>query len=182
MRPLISVARRPTPDSRLVAAAEIVRGHLGPRLLSISYQAGDILCLEVDRSDLLATATFLRDAPELRFDFLSCVSGVDMVSHMLVVYHLHSLSNRLTAQLKVKADAREPVVDSVSAIWPTANWHEREAFDMLGIQFNGHPNLERLLLVEGFVGYPLRRNYQLPRRRWPHGRMVEEGGPVDERS
>ena len=167
------------PSARLVAVAEIVREGLGSKLLSAGYQGGDILCLEVDRSDLLSTCRYLRDTPELGFDYLSCVCGVDMVSHILMVYHLHSVPNRLSAQLKVKTDARKPVVDSVSAIWPTANWHERETFDMLGVDFGGHPNLERLLLAEDFVGYPLRRNYLLPRRRWPHGKTVEEGGQAD---
>ena len=167
-------------EPSLSAAAARIREDLGPRALSISCQGADILCLEIDRKDLLETARYLRDTPELRFDYLSCLGGVDMLTHISVVYHLHSLPNRLSAQLRVRLDAQEPTVDSVSTVWPTANWHEREAFDLLGIDFVGHPNLERLLLAEDFEGYPLRRNYRLPRRRNPHGGPEQQGGQANE--
>ena len=102
---------------------------------------------------------FLRDDRELRFDSLMCLSGVDTTKELGVVYHLFSypLGHKFT--LKVFLPREAPEVPSVSGIWPTANWHERECYDLFGIVFTGHPDLRRILLPEDWEGYPLRKDY-----------------------
>lgn len=122
---------------------------------------GDYLGIEVDRSNLVSVCRFLRD--QLGFDMLSCISGVDMVDHLETVYHLRSLTRRQLLQIKVRLDHEKPEVDSVMSVWPTANWLERETYDMYGIRFAGHPDLRRMLLDDDFEGYPLLKSFhQVP--------------------
>ena len=114
---------------------------------------------------LVAAATFLRDDPELRFDYLRAVSGVDYPKDgkLVCVYDMISTTHRHSFALKVETPRESPHVPSVASVWPTANWHEREAFDLLGIVFDGHPDLTRLLLPEDWVGHPLRKDYVFPK-------------------
>lgn len=122
---------------------------------------GDYLGLEVERENLVAVCRFLRD--QLGFDLLSCVSGVDMLDHLETVYHLRSIARGQLLQLKVRIDSQDPVVDSVVSVWATANWLERETYDMYGIRFAGHPDLRRMLLDDDFEGYPLLKSFhQVP--------------------
>jgi len=106
-------------------------------------------------------ATILRNDEQLQFDFLSCVSGVDYDNHMEVVYQFYSIPLDNYLMLKVKTNRQEPSVISVKQLWNTADWHEREAFDLLGIRFEGHPNLTRILLQDEWVGHPLRKDYNI---------------------
>lgn len=96
------------------------------------------------------------------FDCCSCITGTDRGDHFEVVYHLFSYPKRETIVLKVRADRADPAVPSVAAVWPAADWMERETFDLLGIRFEGHPNLKRILLPEDWAGHPLRKDYQEP--------------------
>ena len=122
---------------------------------------GDFLGIEVDRTNLVAVCRFLRD--QLGFDMLSCISGVDMLDHLETVYHLRSLTRKQLLQVKVRLDHEKPEVDSVVSVWPTANWLERETYDMYGIKFAGHPDLRRMLLDDDFEGYPLLKSFhQVP--------------------
>ncbi|HLG64382.1 MAG TPA: NADH-quinone oxidoreductase subunit C [Ktedonosporobacter sp.] len=122
---------------------------------------GDFLALEVDRKHLVAVCRFLRD--QLGFDLLSCVSGVDMLDHLETVYHVRSTTRGQLLQLKVRLDNERPEVDSVVSVWPTANWLERETYDLFGIRFAGHPDLRRMLLDDDFEGYPLLKSFhQVP--------------------
>ncbi len=124
-------------------------------------QKGDYLGLEVDREHLVAVCRFLRD--QLGFDLLSCISGVDMLDHLETVYHVRSLARGQLLQLKVRIDNENPEVDSVVSVWPTANWLERETYDLYGIRFAGHPDLRRMLLDDDFVGHPLLKSFhQVP--------------------
>jgi len=108
-------------------------------------------------------ARFLRDDEQMQFDFLSSLSGVDLREGKLaVVYHLASMTRRHTIALRVEVTAESPQVPSVESIWKTANWHEREAFDLIGIVFTGHPDLRRILLPYDWEGHPLRKDYQVP--------------------
>ncbi len=96
------------------------------------------------------------------FDQLSCLSGIDNGAEtgtMEIVYNLYSIPHNLHLMLKVKIDRSKPSMDSVSDIWKTADWHEREAFDLYGIHFNNHPDLRRILLPEDWEGFPLRKDY-----------------------
>jgi len=115
-------------------------------------------------SGLLRVGRILRDDPDLAFDFLSSVTGVDRLnlpeSHprFEVVYHLYSLGHKWRLRLKVRVDEGE-AVPSVTSIWETATWHEREVFDLFGVTFSNHPDLRRILMPEDWQGHPLRKDY-----------------------
>ena len=119
---------------------------------------GDLLNLDVERANLLTICRFLRD--QLGFDLLSSISGVDMLDHLETVYHVYAVSKRQKLQFRVRIDAQRPEIESIVSIWPSANWLEREVYDMFGIRFLGHPDLRRLLLDDEFEGYPLLKSFQ----------------------
>jgi NADH-quinone oxidoreductase subunit C len=108
-------------------------------------------------------AAFLRDEEPFRFDYLMCLSGVDYNDGTLgVVYHLFSMIHRHKIVLKARCTKENPHVRSVSAVWGTANWHEREAYDMVGIVFDEHPDMRRILCPDDYPGYPLRKDFKVP--------------------
>ncbi|HLB01477.1 MAG TPA: NADH-quinone oxidoreductase subunit C [Bacteroidota bacterium] len=108
-------------------------------------------------------AAALHGDPDLRFDYLMCLSGVDHGRETLgVVYHLASMTHRHKLTLKTDLPAADPKIPTVSDLWPTANWHEREAWDMFGIKFENHPDLRRILLPEDYPGHPLRKDFKVP--------------------
>lgn len=111
---------------------------------------------------LLRTAQFLATEPSLAFTYLSDISSVDrfpLQPRFEVNYHLLSLERRDRIRVKVRIAGNEPEVPSVVSVWPTANWHERENFDLMGIRFLGHPDLTRILMPDEWEGYPLRKDY-----------------------
>ncbi|MBI4564561.1 MAG: NADH-quinone oxidoreductase subunit C [Planctomycetes bacterium] len=116
----------------------------------------------VEPSRIVEVCRFLRDTVELDFDYPSCISGVDDLKNLWVVYHLYSVRRNHRAVLKVKLDRENPAVSSVCGVWSGANWHEREAYDMYGIVFEGHPDPRRILLPEDWPGYPMRKDYDFP--------------------
>ena len=108
---------------------------------------------------------YLAEDSELAFDSLMCLSGVDLgvkESNLEIVYHLFSMTRRHTIVLKVHLPKEEPRLPSVEGIWKTANWHEREAYDLYGIIFEGHSDLRRILMPDDWDGYPLRKDYKDP--------------------
>jgi NADH-quinone oxidoreductase subunit C len=106
---------------------------------------------------------YLRDDERLKFDYMSCLSGVDYNDGKLgAVYHLASMQHKHKIILKAFCTKENPHVQSVAEIWGTANWHEREAFDLIGIVFDGHPDLRRILLPYDWEGHPLRKDYKVP--------------------
>ncbi|MEB4795062.1 NADH-quinone oxidoreductase subunit C, partial [Paenibacillus chondroitinus] len=105
-------------------------------------------------------ALVLRDHEELRCDYLRNLSGVDQETHLEVAYHLLSLTHKREYCVKVKTDRDQPSIPSVAPVWPTANWNEREVYDLLGIDFPGHPNLVRIMMPDDWVGHPLRKDYE----------------------
>jgi NADH:ubiquinone oxidoreductase subunit C len=110
-------------------------------------------------NDMHSLAEKLKADPETGFDFLSCLSGVDYGAELGVVYHLRSTSSGNTIVLRTRiSDRNDPVADSVADIWKTAEYHEREVFDLLGIKFRNHPDLRRFLLPSS-AGYPLRKDF-----------------------
>jgi NADH-quinone oxidoreductase subunit C len=116
----------------------------------------------VPRERLVRASEYLKAEPSLLFSFLSDISPVDrfpLEPRFEVNYHLLSIDRKERLRLKVRLPGRDPVIPSVTAVWPTANWHEREAFDLFGIQFQGHPDLRRILMPDEWEGYPLRRDY-----------------------
>lgn len=132
----------------------------GDKLNSIQEACGETT-IAVKAEDLVTVAQQLRDEDVCRFEFLSDVTGIDCGNGQFeVVYHLLSIVHRKRLRLKV-AVGKGMELPSVVSIWPTANWHERESYDLLGIIFKGHPDLKRILTPEGFTGHPLRKTYPL---------------------
>nr|WP_246378210.1 NADH-quinone oxidoreductase subunit C [Nocardioides ginsengisegetis] len=123
------------------------------------------ITFHVRREDLPAVVRHLRDDPALRFELLSGVSGVhypDDAGHELhAVYHLLSMTHNRRIRLEVSAPDADPHIPSVVATYPTADWHERETFDMFGIVFDGHPALTRILMPDDWPGHPQRKDYPL---------------------
>src|SRR5947209_9947107 len=140
----------------LAPIAQITSQPVAPKTMK-----GDFLSLEIDRTNLVAGRRLVRD--QLGFDLLSCISGVDMLDHLETVYHLRSTVRGQLLQIKVRLDHEKPEVASVVSVWPTANWLERETYDLFGIRFTGHPDLRRMLLDDDFEGYPLLKSFhQVP--------------------
>ncbi len=116
--------------------------------------------LVVKADSLLPVLTFLKDNDTLKFDYLNYITAVDYFSYFEVVYQLTSLEHNHTVVLKTRCYGREnPAVPSVIGLWQAADFQEREIYDLMGISFEGHPNLKRIFLWEGFPGHPLRKDY-----------------------
>jgi len=148
---------------------EALKQQFGERILQVT-QGLDCETVVVAREAIVEVCHFLKSARG--FEQLMDLCGVDMSEHpahkedeprFFVVYHLLSVSQNKRIRLKVGADERD-LVDSVTEVWPTANWFEREAFDMFGVIFNHHPDLRRLLTDYGFEGHPLRKDFPLTGR------------------
>jgi len=163
-----------TPRSAVLI--DTAKAELGGRIVDIAAALGEVT-LTIKAVDLIGAMTMLRDRPGLRFEQLIDVCGVDYGSfgkaawdgepsvsgarpRFAIVYHLLSLSNNWRLRVRAFADDDEmPVIESVISIWPSANWFEREAFDLYGIVFTGHPDLRRILTDYGFIGHPFRKDF-----------------------
>ncbi len=135
--------------------------------------------LVVDRRDALQVAQFLKNDPELLLDYATNVSGVDYADHLEAVYHLFSIAKRqgpITLKTRTGDRAKDVTVPSLTPVWKSADFQEREAFDLFGIRFEGHPDLRRLLMWEEFADHPLRKDYIAPDdyeyEPTPHGAIV----------
>ncbi len=129
-------------------------------LLPGAVVAADKAAVVVTSKSLFQVAEFLKNTPALDFDYLTNLVAVDYMDYFEVVYHLISLKHNHSLVLRTRCHDRDrPVVPSMVNLWRSADFQEREAYDLMGIIFDGHPNLKRLLLWEGFVGHPLRRDY-----------------------
>jgi NADH-quinone oxidoreductase subunit C len=125
---------------------------------SIEESSQDSLVVKAD--SLLPVATFLKDTETLKFDYLNYVTAVDYYSYFEVIYQLTSLEHNHTLVIKTRCYRREePVLPSVIGLWQGADFQEREIYDLMGIKFEGHPNMKRIFLWEGFQGHPLRKDY-----------------------
>lgn len=138
--------------------------------------------IEVTPDGLIEVCKFLKDDAELKLDYLNCITGIDYLEvdpkkaakadfqpHTEVVYHLSSIVKKHSLVVKVKlprwkddVPGQIPELPSVNQIWRTADWHEREVYDLSGVWFTGHPNMRRILCPEDWEGYPLRKDYQMP--------------------
>ena len=181
-------------NERVNALALIVDAQLKDAVRRLPSLAEEV-AYEVGAADLLTVCRTLRDAPELKFEMLMDLAGVDylhygrdewqtssatrsgfsrgrvartdtpdpdMAGRFAVTYNLLSITNNQRLRLRVKCpDTQEPVVDSVVDVWAGANWFEREAFDLFGILFRGHPDLRRILTDYGFIGHPFRKDFPL---------------------
>ena len=114
----------------------------------------------VKTESLLAVASYLKNSPELDFDYLNWVTAVDYNDHFMVIYNFISLKNNTSLTLKTRCNDRaNPTIPSLTGIWKGANMQEREIYDLMGIRFEQHPNLKRIFLWDDFKGYPLRKDF-----------------------
>jgi NADH-quinone oxidoreductase subunit C len=116
----------------------------------------------INSKSIVDICLYLRDDKDLLFDYLSCLSGMDLGENLGVVYHLYSLKYKHKLVLKVIVPKNEPTVPTIERVWRSADWHEREAWDLMGIKFEGHRNLKRILCPEDWEGHPLRKDYVTP--------------------
>lgn len=167
-----------------MTAADIIallEATFGPAVAAKNATALDPF-VAVDAAKLVEVGTFLRDDPRLKFELLNDITGVDYLEtdakkaakagyepHLEVLYHLSSFSfpgRRFTVKLVLPrwkdTPGTLPEVPSVAGVWRTADWHEREVYDLVGLHFNGHPDLRRILLADDWVGHPLRKDYEFP--------------------
>jgi NADH-quinone oxidoreductase subunit C len=144
--------------------ATILTDRFGPVILA-SFGQDKHPRVHVDTGAWRGVAEFLRNDPALKMDWLANLTGLDYVAddQMAVVYDLGSFDHKHSFAVKVLMSRQNPHIVSVVDLWKTADWHEREAFDLLGIQFDGHPDLRRILLADDWVGHPLRKDYVYPR-------------------
>jgi len=178
---------------RIAALAAAIEARL-PGVLERAPSLADELCYEVQPDKLKEVCLALRDTPELKFEVLVDVAGIDYLDYastewktnsatasgfsrgvnrggtraphdgarFAVAYHLLSVTHNQRLRLRSRCvDAEDPIIDSVVDIWPGANWFEREAFDLFGILFTGHPDLRRILTDYGFIGHPFRKDFPL---------------------
>ena len=179
--------------AKITTLAETIEARL-PGLLTRVPSLPDELCYEVPPESLKEVAFSLRDSPELKFEILIDVAGIDYLDYattewktysattsgfsrgvnrdaprkphdgarFAVAYHLLSITHNQRLRLRSRCiDAEDPVIDSLVDVWPGANWFEREAFDLFGILFAGHPDLRRILTDYGFIGHPFRKDFPL---------------------
>ena len=134
-----------------------------PGAVVAEHEAFGELTIEIDRGRLLDVSRALVAQPaafRLLSD-ISCADFPDAPGRFRLAYQLYSLDSGARVRLRVWAGAEEPVVDSVVGIWPTANWHEREIYDLMGVRFRGHPDLARIMMPDDWEGHPLRKDYPL---------------------
>ena len=163
------------------AFVEQLKQKFGDKISGANFENVDPW-IEVTPEGMLEVCRYLRDEPTLAFDYLNSITAVDYLHtdekkaaksewqpHTQVVYHLFSMQHKHSLVLKVMLPRWEddvvgtlPQVPSVAGIWSTADWHEREAYDLSGVDFTGHPNLRRILCPEDWVGHPLRKDYEMP--------------------
>ena len=158
---------------------EILKKEFGDSILALDKETPTEPIISVDPLQIHKVGTFLRDNDEMKFDSLMCLSGVDDADGtkvkeedgsetiqggtLSVYYHLHSVSIKHKITLKVSAPREDAKVESVENVWKCADWHEREAYDMFGINFLNHPDLRRILMPYDWeAGYPLRKDYKNP--------------------
>lgn len=130
---------------------------------SATIEEGEWLNLNIAVGDFLSAMEVLRKKPELNFDYLFCETCVDWKTHLTMVYHLESTQYRHQVVVKVKLDRTKPEIETVSHIWRTAEFHEREVYELFGVNFLNHPDLRLLILPEGWEGKnPLRKDFEDP--------------------
>ncbi len=154
--------------TRLIRLQDMLHKYMGERILSCIYALGE-MTIEVHHADYHDVMQILKEKPELSFEELIDLCGVDYVdyedqanksSRYAVVTHLLSLKHNWRLRVRVFApDDSMPILKSIMDIWPAANWYEREAFDLFGILFEGHSDLRRILTDYGFIGHPLRKDF-----------------------
>lgn len=124
-------------------------------------ETGEWLTILVEPGDWKPMANLLRQTPN-DYDYLFCLTCIDWKTHLTMVYHLTSTHHRHTVVVKANVNREAASIETVSDIWRTAEFHEREVYDLFGVQFKNHPDLRRLILTDDFEGYPLRKDFEDP--------------------
>ena len=147
--------------------AKLIEEQFAGQVLGTTMYAGQVGVM-IKKDKIKDICQYLHDEPGLKMDHLADLAAVDYSRYpgdngprFEVVYNLISTEYRHRIRLKVRVPEEDPRIDTVSAVWHTANWHERETFDLMGIKFDGHPDLRRILLPEDWEGHPLRKEYPL---------------------
>ncbi|MFM7358747.1 MAG: NADH-quinone oxidoreductase subunit C [Sediminibacterium sp.] len=134
---------------------------LGIEPTAVIDDTGEWLVVQLSAAPWRNFASSVRRGPP-EMDFLFCLTAVDWKTHLAVVYHLRNTHTDETLVVKVQIDREHPDLATVSDIWRTAEFHEREAFEMFGINFSGHPDLRKLILPDDFEGFPMRKDFEDP--------------------
>jgi len=150
------------------AIAMVLVERFGADLEDVRIQEPDTVVARVAREKLRDVAARLKADPEVGYETLNWVAGVDRRTALESVYHVYSWKTNTWIELHVTVPKAKAEVDTVCDIWPAADWHEREAWDMVGIRFIGHPDLRRILLKDDFIGHPLRKDYVDLAENHPH--------------
>jgi NADH-quinone oxidoreductase subunit C len=145
---------------------QLVLSKLSDRFSNVieSYEVlSDMLCITVKKEFIQSILLFIRDDQELQYNFLTTLCGMHYPEkeQLGVVYHLHSFVNNHRIRIKTVAELKNPKIPTITTIWPAANWMERETYDFFGIQFEGHPNLRRILNMDEMTDFPLRKEFPL---------------------
>lgn len=140
-----------------------IKSNLGEQVIISIDENASPKAIIIDRQNLIEVMSFLQSDNQLYFDSLSCITGLDNgpeENSMEVIYNLYSIPFNHHLMVKVKLVRENPAIDSLTGLWKTADWHEREAYDLFGIHFNNHPDLRRILLPADWEGFPLKKDYQ----------------------
>jgi len=147
--------------------AKMIEEKFAGQVLETTTCAGQV-GVSLRKDQIKDVCLFLRDEPSIKMDHLADLTAVDYSKYpgdpgprFEVVYNMISTTYRHRIRLKVRLPEDDPRIDTVSSVWQTANWHERETYDLMGITFDGHPDLRRILLPDDWEGYPLRKEYPL---------------------
>ena len=137
-------------------------------LSAVSVQEPDTVVAHLEHTRLKDVARRLKELPQLAYETLNWIAGVDLGAQLESVYHVYSWRTNTYLELHVTVPRAKAELDTVTDVWPAADWHEREAWDMMGIRYLGHPDLRRILLKDDFVGHPLRKDYVDLAENHPH--------------
>lgn len=140
-----------------------IKSNLGEQVIITIDENASPKAIIIDRQNLIEVMSFLQSDDQLYFDSLSCMTGLDNgpeENSMEVIYNLYSIPFNHHLMVKVELERENLAIDSLTGLWKTADWHEREAYDLFGIHFNNHPDLRRILLPADWEGFPLKKDYQ----------------------
>ncbi len=149
------ISGRPTPGAER-EVLEALKTQFGSKLLDAEVVRRQLVRIVIDRADLLSVCGHLKGNG---FDHLGCISAVDWKDHFESVVHVESYASGCVVQINARIPHDDPKIDSLCSLWNAANFHEREAWDLMGIVYEGHPNLTRILLPEDFKFHPLRKDF-----------------------
>jgi NADH:ubiquinone oxidoreductase subunit C len=142
---------------------EELQQNIATRFPEFTFEEGTpFLTVQVQPEHWKSFALFLRDMPDMAFDFLFCLTCVDWKTHLTMVYHFRSYTHNHELVVKCNLDRENPEIETAALTWRTAEFHEREVFELFGVNFLNHPDLRKLLLPDDWVGFPLRKDYDDP--------------------